>query len=161
MEKEGGSSRESYIQDLKADKLELYESLEVLLYDREVRKLLCSLENGIFRDALVAALQRLLRPITKNDVIDIISNLIQLGVFDVELKTLPPRALPKQLFVKRRKTKGKRKSEEGFVEVLEPPKGFEVVGVYGDVVLLRTQKLFLKPTKELRAVCSVLKESRR
>jgi hypothetical protein len=141
-------------------KIELYESLEVLLADKEVKKLLCSLESGIFRDALVVALKRLLRPITKNDVIDIISNLIQLGVFEVESRILPPRALPKQLFVKRKKTKGKRKSEEGVVEVLEPPKGFEIVGVYGDTVLLRTQKLFLKPTKELRAVCSVLKESR-
>jgi len=142
-------------------KIELYESLEVLLYDREVRKLLCSLENGIYRDILVEALKRLLRPITKNDVIDTISNLIQLGVFDVELRTLPPRALPKQLFVKRKKARSRGKSEEGVVEVLEPPKGFEIVGVYGDVVLLRTQKLFLKPTKELRAVCSALMESRR
>jgi hypothetical protein len=80
--------------------------------------------------------------------------LIQLGVFKVELRTLPPTALPKQLFVKRKKTK------KGVVELLEPPKGFEVLGVYEDTVLLRTSKLFLKPTQELRAVCSVLKESR-
>ncbi len=131
-------------------KEELYESIEVLLADREVRRLLCSLENGVFRDVLAIALKRLLRPITTNDVIDIISNMIQLGMFEVEFRTPPPTALPKQLLVKRKKTK------EGVVEVLKPPKGFEVIGVYGDTVLLRTFKLFLKPSKELRAVCSVL-----
>jgi hypothetical protein len=141
------SSKASSIQELKE---ELYESIEVLLADREVRRLLCSLENGVFRDVLAMALKRLLRPITTNDVIDIISNMIQLGLFEVEFRILPPIALPKQLLVKRKKTK------EGVVEVLKPPKGFEVIGVYGDTVLLRTFKLFLKPSKELRAVCSVL-----
>jgi hypothetical protein len=141
------SSKASSIQELKE---ELYESIEVLLADREVRRLLCSLENGVFRDVLAMALKRLLRPITTNDVIDIISNMIQLGMFEVEFRILPPIALPKQLLVKRKKTK------KGVVEVLKPPKGFEVIGVYGDTVLLRTFKLFLKPSKELRAVCSVL-----
>jgi hypothetical protein len=131
-------------------KEELYESIEVLLADKEVRRLLCSLENGVFRDVLAVALKKMLRPITTNDVIDIISNMIQLGMFEVEFRTLPPIALPKQLLVKRKKTK------EGVIEVLKPPRGFEVIGVYGDTVLLRTFKLFLKPSKELRAVCSVL-----
>jgi hypothetical protein len=151
---EGGadSSRDKFSEVYKEDyKVELYESLELLLLDKELRKLLCSLENGVYRDFLVAALKRLLRPITKNDVEDMINNMIQFGLFEVELRTLPPIPLPKQLFVKRRKTK------EGVVEFLQPPRGFEVVGVYGDVVLLKTFKVFLKPSKVLKSVCNVLK----
>ena len=131
-------------------KEELFESIELLLADRELRKLLCSLENGVFRDILVDALKRLLRPITKNDVIDTINNWIQLGVFEVELRTPPPVPLPKQLFIKRKKTK------EGVVEILQPPRGFEVLGVYGDKILVKTFKVFLKPSKELKSVCSIL-----
>ena len=131
-------------------KEELYESIELLLVDRELRKLLCSLERGVYRDMLVVALKMLLRPITKGDVIDMISNMIQFGLFEVELRTPPPVPLPKQLFVKKRKTK------EGFVEILQPPRGFEVLGVYGDVVLVKTYKVFLKPSKVLKSVCSVL-----
>ena len=131
-------------------KEELYESIEFLLADRELRKLLCSLENGVYRDILVDALKRLLRPITKSDVIDTINNWIQLGVFEVELRTPPPIALPKQLFIKRKKTK------EGVVEILQPPRGFEVLGVYGDKILVKTFKVFLKPSKVLKSVCSIL-----
>jgi hypothetical protein len=147
---EGGadSSRGNTSEDFKA---ELYESIELLLADRELRKLLCSLENGVYRDFLVGALKRLLRPITTSDVIDMISNLIQFGLFEVELRTLPPIPLPKQLFVRRRKTK------EGVIEILQPPRGFEVLGVYGDKILVKTFKVFLKPSKELKSVCSVLK----
>jgi hypothetical protein len=131
-------------------KEELFESIELLLADRELRKLLCSIENGVFRDILVDALKRLLRPITKSDVIDTLNNWIQLGVFEVELKTPPPVALPKQFFIRRKKTK------EGVVEILQPPRGFEVLGVYGDKILVKTFKVFLKPSKELKSVCSIL-----
>jgi hypothetical protein len=141
-------SRGNTSEDFKA---ELYESIELLLADRELRKLLCSLENGVYRDFLVGALKRLLRPITKNDVEDMISNLMQFGLFEVELRTLPPIPLPKQLFVKRKKTK------EGVIEFLQPPRGFEVIGVYGDKILVKTFKVFLKPSKELKSVCSVLR----
>jgi hypothetical protein len=148
MEKEAEPGRGNTSEVFKA---ELYESLELLLADRELRKLLCSLENGVYRDFLVAALKRLLRPITTNDVIDMISNLMQFGLFEVELRTLPPIPLPKQLFVKKKETK------EGVIEILKPPRGFEVIGVYGDKILVKTFKVFLKPSKELKSVCSILK----
>ncbi len=144
---EAGPSRASSSEGYKEG---LYESIELLLADRELRKLLCSLESGVFRDVLVVALKKMFRPITTSDVIDMISNLIQLGVFEVELRTTPPRALPRQLFTKRKKTK------EGVVEILQPPRGFEVLGVYGDTVLVKTFKVFLKPSKELKSVCSIL-----
>jgi hypothetical protein len=148
MEGGAGSSRGNTSEVYKE---ELYESIELLLSDRELRKLLCSLERGVYRDMLVAAMKRLLRPITTSDVIDMISNLIQFGVFEVELRTPPPIPLPRQLLTRRKKTK------EGVIEILQPPRGFEVLGVYGDTVLVKTFKVFLKPSKELKSVCSILK----
>jgi hypothetical protein len=150
---EGGrsSSRDTASEVYKEDyKVELYESAEVLLYDKELRKLLCSIEGGVYRDALIPALKRLLRPITKDDVVDIISNMIQLGLFTVEMRVIYPVTLPRQLLVKKVKTK------KGVVEILKPPEGFEVVDTIGDVVVFRVSKVFLKPTQELRAVCNVL-----
>ncbi len=154
---EGGrsSGRDSSSEGYKADNSEvyradIYESVEVLLYDKELRKLLCNIEVGVYRDTLIAALKRLLRPITKDDVVDIISNMIQLGLFTAELRILPPTTLPKAFFVRRRRTR------RGVIETLEIPHGFEVVDVLEDAVILRPRKVFLKPTEELRAVCSVL-----
>ncbi len=151
----GRSGRGSTSEGYKADngevyRADIYESVEVLLYDKELRKLLCNIEVGVYRDTLIAALKRLLRPITKDDVIDIISNMIQLGLFEVELRILPPITLPKAFFVRRRRTK------KGVIETLEIPHGFEVVDILEDAVILRPHKVFLKPTEELRAVCSVL-----
>jgi hypothetical protein len=151
---EGGSSRASASEAYKAD---LYETIEAFLVDREMRRFLCGIEGGLYRDGMVAALKRLLRPITMQDVLNTINNMIQLRMFEVEFRTLTV-PLPKELLVKRRKVRGRR-SEEGFVEELKPPKGFEVEGIYGDTVILRSKKVFLKPTKELQAVCRVL-ESR-
>jgi hypothetical protein len=142
-----GSSSEGFKADPYA---ELYESIEVWLYDREVRRLLCSLEDGIYRSSLADAFKRLFRPIMVRDVENMINNMIQLGVFEVEMRTPPPTPLPKHLLIKKKKTK------EGVIEILQPPKGFEIIGVYGDTVLLRTVKMFLKPSKLLKSVCSVL-----
>jgi hypothetical protein len=147
MEGGQGSIRGSSSEGFKAD---ILESVEVLLYDKELRRLLCSIEGGVYRDTLIPALKRLLRPITKDDVVDIISNMIQLGLFTVEVRILPPTTLPKMFFVRRRRTK------RGVIETLEIPHGFEVVDILEDAVILRPHKVFLKPTQELRAVCSVL-----
>jgi hypothetical protein len=144
---EAGSGRDRTSESFKAD---ILESVEVLLYDKELRKLLCSIEGGVYRDALIPALKRLLRPITKDDVVDIISNMIQLGLFAAEVRILPPTTLPKMFFVRRRRTK------KGVIETLEIPHGFEVVDILEDAVILRPHKVFLKPTQELQAVCSVL-----
>ena len=154
MEREAGSSRETTIQSLKTEKLELYQTLEVLLKDRNF-KFLCSIE-GIYRDDLVALVKTALRPISRKEANDYVGHWIQIGVFEVELKDVEF-LKPKQLLEKRNGRKGKgRKSEVS--------KGYEVVGELedGSEVLLRTFKQFLKPSRELRAVCSVLEvESRR
>jgi hypothetical protein len=146
-EAEAGSGRGSSSEGFKAD---ILESVEVLLYDKELRRLLCSIEGGVYRDMLIPALKRLLRPITKDDVVDIISNMIQLGLFTAELRVIRPVALPKMLLVKRKKTR------KGVIEILKLPEGFKVIDDLGDTVILEVVKVFLKPTQELRAVCNVL-----
>jgi hypothetical protein len=147
MEREAGSSREITIQSLKTEKTELYQTLEVLLRDRNF-KFLCNIE-GIYRDDLVALVKTALRPISKKEANDYVGHWIQIGVFEVELKDAEF-LKPKQLLEKR---KGNRKGKKS-----EVSKGYDVVGELedGSMVLLRTFKQFLKPSKELRAVCTVL-----
>jgi hypothetical protein len=146
MEKGAGSSREIAIESLKTEKTELYQTLEVLLRDRNF-KFLCNIE-GIYRDDLVALVKAALRPISRKEANDYVSHWIQIGVFEVELKDVEF-LQPKQLLKRR---KGKKS---------EVSRGYEVVGELedGGMVLLRTFKQFLKPTRELRAVCTVV-ESR-
>jgi hypothetical protein len=146
MEKGAGSSREIAIESLKTEKTELYQTLEVLLRDRNF-KFLCSIE-GIYRDDLIALVKTALRPISRKEANDYVSHWIQIGVFEVELKDVEF-LQPKQLLKRR---KGKKS---------EVSRGYEVVGELEDegMVLLRTFKQFLKPTRELRAVCTVV-ESR-
>ena len=146
MEKGAGTSREIAIESLKTEKTELYQTLEVLLRDRNF-KFLCNIE-GIYRDDLVALVKAALRPISRKEANDYVSHWIQIGVFEVELKDVEF-LQPKQLLKRR---KGKKS---------EVSRGYEVVGELedGGMVLLRTFKQFLKPTGELRAVCTVV-ESR-
>jgi hypothetical protein len=150
MEKGAGSSREIVIGSLKTEKLELYQTLEVLLRDRNF-KFLCNIE-GIYRDDLVALVKAALRPISRKEANDYVSHWIQIGVFEVELKDVEF-LQPKQLLKRRKGKKSGKKSEVS--------QGYEVVGELEDegMVLLRTFKQFLKPTRELRAVCTVV-ESR-
>jgi hypothetical protein len=139
---EGGSpSRESAIQSLKVEKLELYQTLEVLLRDRNF-KFLCNIE-GIYRDDLIALVKSTLRPISRKDANDQISHWIQIGVFEVELRDVEF-LVPKQLVEEKKK---KRKKSRGYEAIGETEDG---------KILLRTFKQFLIPTQELRAVCSVL-----
>jgi hypothetical protein len=146
VEKGAGSSREVAIESLKTEKMELYQTLEVLLRDRNF-KFLCNIE-GIYRDDLVALVKAALRPISRKEANDYVSHWIQIGVFEVELKDVEF-LQPKQLLKRR---KGKKS---------EVSRGYEVIGDLedGGMVLLRTFKQFLKPTSELRAVCTVV-ESR-
>jgi hypothetical protein len=155
MEREAGSSIASSIQSFKA---ELYETLELLLSDKDFR-ILCKLENGVYRDVLVALLKRVLRPSSFKDANDFVSDLTQIGVLEVELKYVET-AVPRQLLIKKRRTK-----KGGVREELQIPKGFEWVGEVetpkGEpMLLLRTYKQVLKPSRELVAVCSSLATSK-
>jgi len=148
---EGGSSGRATA--IEGFKVELYESLELLLSDKDFR-ILCRLQDGVYRDVLVALLKKVLRPASFKDANDFVSNLVQIGALEVELRYVET-VVPRQLLVKRRK-KG---------EVLQIPKGFEVVGevksISGEpMLLLRTYKQVLKPSRELIAVCNSLAVSR-
>jgi hypothetical protein len=146
MEREAGSSREDFIESLKTGRLELYQTLEVLLRDKNY-KFLCNIE-GIYRDDLVALVKTALRPATKKDANDHVNHWIQIGVFEVELKDVEF-LMPKQLLEKR---KGKKSKVS---------KGYEIIGETEDgKVLIRTFKQFLIPTQELRTVCNLLEPYR-
>jgi hypothetical protein len=147
MEKGAGSSREDFIESLKTERLELYQTLEALLRDKNFR-FLCGIE-GIYRDDLVAMVKTALRPTSKKDANDYVNHWIQIGVFEVELKDVEF-LMPKQLLERRKGRKSK------------VSKGYEVIGELEDGrILVRTFKQFLIPTQELRAVCSVLEPGSR
>jgi hypothetical protein len=134
MEKEAGPGRAIASEGFKVEKMELYQTLESLLRDRNF-KFLCNIE-GIYRDDLVAMVKTSLRPISKKDANDYVNHWIQIGVFDVLLKDTEF-LLPKELLKKKMK-------------------GYEIIGEMEDGrVLIRTFKQFLIPTQELRAVCSL------
>jgi hypothetical protein len=142
MEKGADSSREDFNESLKTERLELYQTLEALLREKNFR-FLCNIE-GIYRDDLVAMVKTALRPTSKKDANDYVNHWIQIGVFEVELKDVEF-LMPKQLLEKRKGRKSK------------VSKGYEVIGELEDGrVLIRTFKQFLIPTQELQAVCSVL-----
>jgi hypothetical protein len=135
MEKGAEPGRAIASEGFKAEKMELYQTLESLLRDRNF-KFLCNIE-GIYRDDLVAMVKTSLRPISKKDANDYVNHWIQIGVFDVLLKDTEF-LLPKELLKKKKM------------------KGYEIIGEMEDGrVLIRTFKQFLIPTQELRAVCSV------
>ena len=135
MEKGAEPGRAIASEGFKAEKMELYQTLEALLRDRNF-KFLCNIE-GIYRDDLVAMVKTSLRPISKKDANDYVNHWIQIGVFDVLLKDTEF-LLPKELLKKKKM------------------KGYEIIGEMEDGrVLIRTFKQFLIPTQELRAVCSV------
>jgi hypothetical protein len=153
MAEEGGSGRASASGGYKA---ELYESLELLLSDKDFR-FLCRLQDGVYREVLLGMLKKVLRPTSFDDVNDFISGLTQIGALKIELDYVEV-PVPKQLLIKKKKTK------KGEVEVLQIPKGFELVGEVKSptgepLLLLRTYKQVLKPSEELIAVCRNLAAS--
>jgi hypothetical protein len=141
MEGRAGSSREDFIESLKTERLELYQTLEALLRDKNF-KFLCNIE-GIYRDDLVALVKTALRPTSKKDANDYVSHWIQIGVFEVELKDVEF-LMPKQLLERRKGRKSK------------VSKGYEIIGEMEDGrILIRTFKQFLVPSQELRTVCNL------
>jgi hypothetical protein len=137
-------------------KAELYESLELLLSDRDFR-ILCRLQDGVYREVLIGMLKKVLRPAVLKEVNDFISGLTQIGALEIDLDYVEV-PVPKKLLVKKKKTK------KGEVEELQIPKGFEWIGEVESpkgepMLLLRTYKQVLRPSKELVAVCNNLAAS--
>jgi hypothetical protein len=137
-------------------KPELYESLELLLSDKDFR-FLCRLQDGVYREVLIGMLKKVLRPAVLKEVNDFISGLTQIGALEIDLDYVEV-PVPKKLLVKKKKTK------KGEVEELQIPKGFEWIGEVESpkgepMLLLRTYKQVLRPSKELVAVCNNLAAS--
>jgi hypothetical protein len=152
-EEEAAPSRASSSEGFKPA---LYESLELLLSDKDFR-FLCRLQDGVYREVLLGMLKKVLRPTSFKEVNDFISDLTQIGALKIELDYVEV-PVPKQLLVKKKKTK------KGEVEVLQIPKGFEWIGEVESptgepMLLLRTYKQVLKPSEELIAVCRNLAAS--
>jgi hypothetical protein len=180
MAKEGGhSGRGSSKQDLKADTDSrdgardgaLYNTIKLLLYDERGFRQLCDTdERGIYRDGLEMKLRQWIRPLSRKDAQDYITNLVALGVFDPVIETIE-RPIPVDLLKRKKGRKRKQPPIEVLeaIEKIEPefralipedieiPKGYEFVGFVrtGLTVsaIVRFWKVKLIPSRLLREVC--------
>jgi hypothetical protein len=177
MEGGRGSGRASSKEGLKADKDlrdgALYNTIKLLLYDERGFRQLCDIDdNGVYRDVLEMRLRQWIRPLSRKDAQDYITNLVALGVFDTVIETME-RAVPvEQLRGKgtsKRKKGASKAAIEAALESLEPefralvpedlriPSNSQLVGftrigltVYA---ILRFWKVKLVPSRLLREVC--------
>ncbi len=172
----GRSGRGSSSQGLKASKDgALYNSIKLLLYDERGFRQLCDIDDeGIYRDTLEMKLRQWIRPLSRKDAQDYITNLVALGVFDTVIET-KERPIPVEQLKRRKGRKRKQpptevlEAIERAVETLGPefralipedieiPKGHQLVGftrigltVYA---IVRFWKVKLIPSKTLREVC--------
>ncbi len=174
---EGGSSvRGSSKQGLKASKDSdsrdgaLYNSIKLLLYDERGFRQLCDVgDEGFYRDTLEMRLRQWIRPLSRKDARDYITNLVALGVLDVVIETIE-----KPIPVEQLRKKGKKKKELPpevleAIERVEPefraliptdieiPKGCQLVGFVRTGLMMsaiiKFWKAKLVPSKILREVC--------
>jgi len=167
-----GSSKESLKADMPRDSRDraLYNTIKLLLYDEKGFRHLCDIDdNGVYRDGLEAALRQWIRPLSRKDARDYITNLVAIGVFDTVIETIE-RPIPVDQL---RKTGGKRKQPPMEVleaiervepefralipEDIEIPKGYQLVGFtrtgFTVSAIVRFWKVKLIPSKMLREVC--------
>jgi hypothetical protein len=148
----------------------LYKSLKLLLGDERGFRQLCMIdENGVYRDILEMRLRQWIRPLTRKDAHDYITNLIGLGVFDTVIETME-KAIP----VEQLRRKGRRRKQPSKVvleaierfesqfralipEDIEVPRNCQLVGftriglaVYA---IVKFWKVKLVPSRVLREVC--------
>jgi hypothetical protein len=174
-EAEAGSGRGSSTGGIKASKDSrdgaLYNTIKLLLYDERGFRQLCDIDDeGAYKDGLEMRLRQWIRPLSRKDAQDYITNLVALGVFDVVIET-KERPIPIEQLRKRGKRRRKQPPKEVLeaIERLEPefralipedieiPKGYQLVGftrigltVYA---IVRFWKVKLIPSKLLREVC--------
>jgi hypothetical protein len=149
----------------------LYNTIKLLLYDERGFRHLCDIDDkGIYRDGLEAKLRQWIRPLSRKDAQDYITNFVALGIFDPVIETIE-RPIPVELLRK----KGKRKRKQPPTEVLEAiervepefralipedieiPKGYQLVGFtrigLAMYAVVKFWKLKLIPSRMLREVC--------
>jgi hypothetical protein len=169
-----GSSKESLKADRPRDSRDgaLYNTIKLLLQDERGFRQLCDLDDrGMYRDGLEMKLRQWIRPLSRKDAQDYITNLVALGVFDTVLETIERPIPVDQLSGKGKGKKRKRPQMEVLeaIEKLEPefralvpediriPSNAQLVGFtrIGLTVhaILRFWKIKLIPSKLLREIC--------
>jgi len=124
----------------------VYNTIELVLSNnKQLASILCGIDNhGIFRDGLIMLLKTVLRPASKKELEDYVSNLVNMGFLELEIGYI--------LFSMPVKTLKKNKKGE-----YRLPQGSELIEtrvVNGEEkALLRMWKVVLVPTFALRAVC--------
>jgi hypothetical protein len=148
----------------------LYNTIKLLLYDERGFRHLCDIDDeGIYRDGLEMKLRQWIRPLSRKDAQDYITNLVALGVFNTVIVTIEKPIPVDQL----RKRGGKKKQPPAEVleaiEKVEPefralipedikiPRGYQFVGFvrtgFTVSAIVRFWKVKLIPSGMLREVC--------
>jgi len=124
----------------------VYNTIELVLSNnRQLASILCGIDNaGIFRDGLIMLLKPVLRPASKKELEDYVSNLVNMGFLELEigytLYSMPVKAL--------------KKNKKGELKLPKSAELVEIINVKGEEkALLKMWKALLVPSFALRAVC--------
>jgi len=124
----------------------VYNTIELVLSNnKQLASILCGIDNaGIFRDGLIMLLKTILRPASKKELEDYVSNLVNMGFLELEigyiLYSMPVKAL--------------KKNKKGELKLPKSAELVEIINVKGEEkAMLRMWKAVLVPSFALRAVC--------
>ena len=120
-----------------------YASIELILLDRELASILCKIHSEVYKDALIMALKRVLRPASRFEIERYIMDLISMNAFNVRTEKVEL-IMPRELYEKRKARARKKKKEE------TQPLDAEI-----QHVLYESWKVVLQPSQKLRSVCQV------
>jgi len=120
-----------------------YASIELILTDRELANVLCKIHSEVYKDALIMALKRVLRPASRFEIERYIMDLISMNAFNVRTEKVEL-IMPRELYEKRKARARKKKKEE------TQPLDAEI-----QHVLYESWKVVLQPSQKLRSVCQV------
>jgi len=118
-----------------------YASIELILLDRELASILCKIQSEVYKDALIMALKRVLRPASRFEIERYIMDMISMNVFGVKTVKVDL-ILPRELFEKRKARKKKKQETQ--------PLDAEI-----QHVLYESWKVVLEPSEKLRSVCRI------
>jgi len=118
-----------------------YASIELILTDRELANVLCKIQSEVYKDALIMALKRVLRPASRFEIERYIMDMISMNVFGVKTVKVDL-ILPRELFEKRKARKKKKQETQ--------PLDAEI-----QHVLYESWKVVLEPSEKLRSVCRI------
>ena len=118
-----------------------YASIELILTDRELANVLCKIHSEVYKDALIMALKRVLRPASRFEIERYIMDMISMNVFGVKTVKVDL-ILPRELFEKRKARKKKKQETQ--------PLDAEI-----QHVLYESWKVVLEPSEKLRSVCRI------